>query len=266
MKNIIIFLTCILIVSTQNLYAQTDSGFWNSEMIKIATPTSKPGWINIRPEININPSVFFTAKKKALQLGVNDDMQLSKIEIDKTGFTHYKYQQFYKGYKVIFSEFLLHALNNKLVTANGKIITGLNRTPAVNISVTTALQRALQFLPAAQYAWQIPQLENNYKQILHNPNATYKPAAELVWISIYEKSDNKNSPQYELAYMFDIYPASLYGKKIFISAADGRIQPGCCAHCAGDQKESRAAFLGRWTEAFPEIAVDGCEVQSVIEG
>jgi bacillolysin len=212
-----------MLFSLKGLYAQTDSLFWNSEMKRIATPTSKPGWINIRPEININPSVFFSAEKKALQLGVNDDMQLSKTEKDNIGFTHYKYQQFYKGYKIIFAEFLLHSLNGKLITANGKIITRLNRKPVINISKTLALQKALQFLPAAQYAWQIPQLENDYKEILHDPVATYKPVAELVWIGIDEKGDNKNSPEYELAYMFDIYPASLYGKKIFISAANGRV-------------------------------------------
>ena len=43
------------------------------------------------------------------------------------------------------------------------------------------------------------------------------------------------------------------------------IQPGCCAQCAGDQKESRATLLSRWTKTFPEITVNGGEIKAVVE-
>ena len=181
MKNIIIFLTCILIVSTQNLYAQNDSSFWNSEMIKIATPTSNEDWINIKPEIKINASLFFVNEKKALGLQVNDEMRLYKTETDKIGFTHYRYNQYNSGYRIISAEFFLHEKDGKLITANGKMVKRLRKNAVINISKNEALQNALRFLPAEKYAWEVAQLENNYKEVMHDKTATYKPIGELVW-------------------------------------------------------------------------------------
>ncbi len=203
--------------------AQADSLFWNKEMIKIATVSSNADWINIKPEVIINPSTFFTSYKQALNLGANDEMRLDKTLVDKIGMIHYQYQQFYKTYRIFSGEFFLHAKDGQLNTANGKMITGLNKKATINISKNVALQNAIRFLPATQYAWEVPQLESMYKEILHNENATYKPVAELLWVSTDERGDVKNTVHYELAYMFDIYPASLNGKKIFISASDGRV-------------------------------------------
>jgi bacillolysin len=101
------------------------------------------------------------------------------------------------------------------------MVRGLTKTTVSSVSKETALQRALRFFPATQYAWEIPQLENNKKLILHDPLATYKPAGELVWIFKDINGDIKNTASYDLAYMFDIYTAGLNGKRIFISAASG---------------------------------------------
>lgn len=223
MKNKILFLTCMAIFYASGLWAQTDSVFWNAAMKKIAGPTSNADWINIKQDIEINPLTFFVNYKQALRLGINDEMRLDKTLADKIGMTHYRYQQFYKGHKILFAEFYLHANEGRLQTANGKMIRGLHKNVVINISKNEALQYALRFLPAARYAWQIPQLENGYKEVMHDPNATYFPAAELDWINTGEKDDSENASAYELAYMFDIYPASMNGKKILVSAVNGKI-------------------------------------------
>jgi bacillolysin len=208
---------------TQHLYAQNDTGFWNSEMIKIATPTSNADWINIKPEIKINASTFFINEKKALGLGANDEMRLYKTETDKIGFTHSLYVQYFKGYKIFFGEFILHEKEGRLISGNGRMIKGLKKSPIISITNEVALQSALRFLPSEKYAWEIPQLETMYKEILHNPAATYKPVGELVWVSTDKNDDLKNVANYEMAYVFDIYPASLYGKKIFVNAVTGNV-------------------------------------------
>lgn len=223
MKNKFFLLAGILLFSTKILYAQKDSLFWNNEMTKIATATSNADWINIKPEVLITSSTFFINEKKALGLGQNDEMRLDKTVTDQIGMTHSHYQQFYKGYKIMYGEFFLHAKQGRLGTANGKMIRGLSKNPVINISKDIALKSAMIFLPAAKYAWQIPQLENGYKEILHDQSATYKPLGELVWICNDENDNFENAAKYELAYMFDIYPASMIGKKIFVSAANGRI-------------------------------------------
>ena len=223
MKNTIILLTGVALLSINKLHAQADTLFWNAEMSRIATATSTADWINIRPEIVINPLTFFTAQKKALGLGVNDDMRLYKREQDKIGMSHSRYQQFYKGYRIISGEFFLHEKEGRLTTANGNMIKGLTKNPIINVATAAALRYALQFFPAAKYAWEIPELENNYKAILHDKNASYKPVGELVWILTDATANIKNAAKYELAYMFDIYTALMDGKRIFISASHGTV-------------------------------------------
>jgi bacillolysin len=218
MKNRIFFLLLILLSASGFLVAQTEYPFWNNEMSKIATETSNESWINIKPGVTISPLTFFADQKKALGLAVNDEMKLYKTEQDQIGFTHYRFQQYYKGLKVISGEFLLHAKEGKLITANGNMIRGLIKNAVSSISKETALQQALRFFPSPQYAWEIPQLENNKKLILHDPLATYKPMGELVWVSTDKEDNIKKAGAYELAYMFDIYTSGLNGKKIFISA------------------------------------------------
>ena len=222
MKKFITFIILVLIGSTQYLSAQKNP-FWNIEMARIATATSTEDWITIKPEIIINTSTFFTAEKTALGLQANDEMVLYKTETDDIGFTHYRYNQFYKGYRIISAEFFLHEKEGKLITANGKMIKGIHKNTTTTISKKDALQKALHFLPAAKYAWEIPQMENNLKQLMHDPTATYKPIGEVVWITNDANENLKNSNNYELAYTYDVYPASMNGKRIFVSAIDGRI-------------------------------------------
>ncbi|MBC7507329.1 MAG: M4 family metallopeptidase [Ferruginibacter sp.] len=223
MKNKIILVTLVTAFFAKPVFAQTDTLFWNNEMIKIATPNSSAHWINIKPGISIKPSAFFISQKKALGLGVNDEMRLFKTENDNLGMTHYRYQQFYKGYKIFFGEYFLHEKQGEVTLANGRMIKGLKKNPLINISKTAALKSALQFLPAVKYAWEIAELENNYKEILHDKNASYKPVGELVWITNDKNDDKDNAAKYELAYSFDIFTASMDGKRIFISAASGTV-------------------------------------------
>ena len=223
MKNKKLFLKLLLLLLVNGVHGQTDSLFRNSEMAKIATATSNADWINIKPEIKLDPLTFFANNKKALALGTDDEMKIYRTEKDKTGITHYRYNQFYKGYKIIGGEFLLHAKEDRLLSANGKMIKGLHQNLLINISTADALQKAKQFFPAMLYAWDVPQLESNYKLILHDENATYKPKGELVWVSKEEGIQMKDPSAYQLAFIFDIWSSFLIGKRIFVNAQTGSI-------------------------------------------
>lgn len=223
MNNKYLFLAFLFVVGASNLQAQRDTTFWNKEMLRIATPTSKAGWINIKPGIHIAPSTFFKLQRNALGLGRNDTMQLKKTFSDRLGMKHTKYQQYYKGYKIIYAEYYLHSKEGRLMTANGNLIKGLNKKPVITISKEAALNMAKKYFPAPKYAWESPILESNYKNILHDQNATYKPTGELVWVSAEELGSTQDPSNYVLAYMFDIYTASLDGKRIFVNARNGQI-------------------------------------------
>jgi bacillolysin len=219
MKNKLFLLSTLLMLKCVSVFAQKEKLFWNEDMRKIAEPTSTAEWIRIKTEVSLNATTFFSTQKKALQLNDEDDMRLYKPEQDNIGFTHYRFQQYYKGYKVIGGEFILHTKAGKLLSANGKIIRNIESNTNIIISKENALISGLKNLPAEKYAWQIPELENAYKEILHDKNASYKPNPELVWVS----TDVNFETKWELSYMFDIYPSSLDAKRIFINANTGSL-------------------------------------------
>ncbi len=223
MKIKIGLLAAIALFFCTKSFAQIDSLFWNKEMAQIATPSSNSNWINIKPEISLQPAVFFATQKKALGLGAPDEFRLVKTERDEIGMTHYQYQQFYKGYKIDNGLFFLHEKEGRLATANGMMVKGLNKQSKPQISGTKALQNALVFLPATVYAWEIATLENDLKETMHDRNATYKPVGEIAWVSNDLNSTHPSTSSYELAFIFDIYPASMNGKRIMVSATDGHI-------------------------------------------
>jgi Zn-dependent metalloprotease len=217
MKSKIIYLLFILFVSIHTTYAQTDT-----LLNAIAKPSRSEDWIIIKPEVNINPIQFFSVYKTALGLTANDDMRLYKSETDKIGFTHYRFNQFNKGYRIEGAEFLLHAKEGRLISANGTRIKGFLKNSLVSITKEQALQNALRSFPSRSYAWEVPALEQQKKLIQHNVNASFKPIGELVWVSIAPDETIKNPDSYLLCYVFDIYTENMDGRRIFIDAVSGR--------------------------------------------
>lgn len=199
-----------------------DTSFWNKRMIQIAAPTSTPDWIKIKPETNIRAKLFFTDLKTSLGLSPQDEMRNYKTETDKTGITHYRYNQFYNGYKVEGAEYLVHEKEGRTISANGKLIKGLSIKPVISLSKQEALEFAKRFYPSKSYAWEILQLEKEIKEIFHDPKATYFPKGELLWVSK-DKNPDKNDNNYALSYSFDIYTSELDGKEIYVNATDGSI-------------------------------------------
>ncbi|MBK7958712.1 MAG: hypothetical protein IPK03_11780 [Bacteroidetes bacterium] len=73
----------------------------------------------------IDASNFFQSFYKYFGLTKNDSFALYRSEKDNIGFTHYRYQQCFKGLPVFGGEYLLHEKNTLLVSANGNIYSSL---------------------------------------------------------------------------------------------------------------------------------------------
>lgn len=212
-----------LLFFSLNIVFGQDTSFWNKKMIQVAAPTSTPDWIKLKQEVNIKALVFFTDLGSSMGLSVKDEMKNYKTETDKVGITHYRYQQFYNGYKVDGGEYLVHERGGRTISANGKLIKGLSAKPVINISKQKALEAAKKFYPSKKYAWEIPVFEKGIKETLHDPSATYFPKGELLWVSKERNEATKNKNSFVLAYSFDLYTSDLDGLRIYVSATDGSI-------------------------------------------
>ena len=78
-------------------------------------------WVTFRPGSRISPTELFRQHRRSFLLSSDDDMILTRSEVDDLGYTHYRYQQTYKGIKVEGAEMLVHARGGDAVRVNGHL-------------------------------------------------------------------------------------------------------------------------------------------------
>jgi len=197
-----------------------------SEKFKnVAKPGSTREWLTFWPDSSIKPMSFFTKLKDAFELSNDDQMLLNKVKKDDIGFTHFRYQQFYKNHRVIDGEYLVHQQPDSLVrSANGRLITGLKLGSTASITEKQALDAALRFMNADKYLWQNADMEKELKRQEKNNQATYYPKGELVYAP--DKDNGSFNPSdYRLAWYFKIYPdqSEVKAKNVYVDALTGKV-------------------------------------------
>ncbi|HNW99706.1 MAG TPA: M4 family metallopeptidase [Bacteroidales bacterium] len=149
------------------------------------------------------------------------DLKFTKSENDQIGYTHYRYQQTYNGYPVIGGDYIAHVKNNKVVSVNGKIKKYVEASTNVSINESVALQKALGYVNAKVYQWEIPQEEKNLQYLLDDSKATYYPKGEMV---IVPENGKFSSDKYYLAYRFDIFANQPLSRDyIYVDVNTGKI-------------------------------------------
>ncbi len=177
MKNTFIALLLLTQIAMQ---AQSIGDFWNASMLEIAAPASRPGWVFIKEEVNLDPTTVLVDEADAFLLGVDDAMVTLSTETDELGLTHYKYQQEYDGVPVEYANLTVHANGEATKSVTGAYVVGLNLSTTPIITGSTAIATALAYVNATTYAWDDPDMEDNLKYILDDASATYYPVPELV--------------------------------------------------------------------------------------
>lgn len=150
--------------------------------------------------------------KKYFDIQADDELVSKAVVADQLGFTHEKFQQFYKKVKVEGAEYTVHSRNGIIEQLSGEFkgIKGVDVTPA--ISASQALLLAQKHVGATSYAWDA------------NVNSGYagykKPTGELVIIG--GSDGDKIGPR--LAWKFDVYAVDiLYRAYVYVDAKTGAI-------------------------------------------
>lgn len=158
-----------------------------------------------------------------LNFGMDAGMSLTLLSSDRDqiGFTHYRYKQNYNGIPIEGTMWLVHVKNGQVVSMNGMLLDRLKPNLQQSIPESEALNKALAFVPAEKYKWQMPEEEQLLKRVQKNPAATYYPKGELVYSF---NSENPKNASYKLAYKFDIYADKPLARKyISIDALSGEV-------------------------------------------
>lgn len=161
-----------------------------------------------------------------LMPGVDSWQKLSS-DIDLMGHQHDRFQQYFQGYPVEGSMFLVHSHQGKVYAINGDLYRiSHDAENYVAMDANVARDNALEAVDAQLYKWQVVG-EENYLRRMHQedpvafPQSTYYPQGELVWVpnqGDYQQAD------FRLAYRFNVYAqVPVMREHVYVDARHGMV-------------------------------------------
>jgi Zn-dependent metalloprotease len=195
--------------------------FPGSNRVLINEQSRVPSFVVMAPGANVSKANALDGLRNTLKMSTADGLVPKREEKDKLGFTHSRYRQMYAGFNVEDGEYILHERNGRVETMNGMWFDQITVNTAPSLTEAAALSKALEFVGATTYKWEVPG-ENEWLQIItNNANATYYPKGELVVVC--ENGDYKKK-NYRFAYKFDVYASEPMSRQwIFVDAHSGAI-------------------------------------------
>ena len=85
---------------------------------------------------------FFEAYAKQLGLDEHSEMRMIRAHETPNGWSHFRYQQFYKELPVLTAHYLLHEQNGDLKKANGALLPNINVPVTPSVSAKAAIEKA----------------------------------------------------------------------------------------------------------------------------
>jgi len=192
-----------------------------SNLSQVAIVQEKGNWVKMLPEASVTPEQFF--QKFQSDLGLNEEYHfiLTNKSTDALGYTHYRYQQAFRGNPIEGSSYILHVKDGIVSHANGKLVRGISNANGGTISSEAGLQIAKDHMGSELFYWEIPAMEEQIKHIKNDPEASFFPEGKLV---LAQAKYSGYGEDYKLAWKYDIYAANPdQMKTVFVNAASGEI-------------------------------------------
>lgn len=182
---------------------------------------SNPNW-QYFPKKKASSSQYFIAQVKQIyQLNPQDELVKIDKKIDQLGISHTHFQQYHEDIPVEGGNWYLHQKEDGTTFSNGHLVSNLQAPYLTIFSAENALEVALSYFNAEQYAWENEDMNKLLKQQTKDEQATYYPQAKLVWMS---PDFSQDGIVYKLAYRLDIFSVQPERREIvYVDAIDGRI-------------------------------------------
>lgn len=126
----------------------------NRAIRAITNRVDKTGWFYFKPNQKLTNKELFTDLKEAFGLTVNDEMRVSKDELESNEKgRHQRLQQYYQGILVEDAEYFLHYTPKGYIdVASGKLVENLTLSNKAKLTETEALDKAIRDIGAVTYA------------------------------------------------------------------------------------------------------------------
>ncbi len=205
--------------------------------------------------------------RQQLALSTDDQLLPARLETDQLGFSHQRFEQYYKGVKVEHATYTAHSRGGQLASLSGDFekIGALSVTPT--LSADAALNRALAVVGAKKYMWQDAQEEAGLKQQTANAAATYRPQGELVLVRDNCQSADNTGPLV-LAWKFNVYaqlPVSRAYYYVNAHTGDVVLRDAIIKHATGGTATFATAYSGTRSLA-DETATGGYHLREYTRG
>jgi len=201
--------------------AEAERYYTGAAVVRTSQYSDLPSYIRFKPEAQPEADQIMPWLSKNFGLDNTVTFELKNSNIDGLGFQHFRFQQTYNGFAIEDAIWIVHVKNNKVSSMNGMIYRNLSSAGSFSLSESAALQKALDYVGADTYKWQIETEENHLKIESGDPTASYFPVAEKVYIS---SNDTYQNTTYRAAYKFNIYAHSkLYRAYVYVDAITGEI-------------------------------------------
>lgn len=153
-------------------------------------------------------------------------LKLIRKETDELGYTHYRYIQTYSGYEIFGTGYIVHCKDGYVQSVNGLMYDRLAFNEK-KIDEKSALNKAIQYIGAKVYKWEIPseeeQARHDYAVDKIRKTPSYYPTATLKLIPNKGKFYAKDRDM-KLCYVFDIYAHEpMDRKEVFVDVSTGDI-------------------------------------------
>lgn len=189
-------------------------------VVRYNSQSTAPVFLKVRDK-SIPQNEALSWLKQALDASNLDSWTKYREQTDEIGYIHERYQQYYAGFPVEGGVYILHSKEGYLQSANGVFFKGIQAATTPLLTESAALQKALDYVQAAVYKWQIPEEENYLKIEKNDPTATYYPKGMLV---IAPKNRNYEPQNFKLSYKFDIYAHQPLSRQyVFVDALNGEV-------------------------------------------
>jgi len=191
------------------------------DLMKIDRESTAPTYFRFEAGKELAQENMSSWLKSTFKLSPNNDFQEVTRLTDQMGHTHIRYQQRLDGIPILDAIFVVHINNNKIYSINGNIYKHLNLKNNIIINKQIALDKALAFVDADRYKWEMQEEEALLKRQSNDPYATYFPKGEL---TILPDAANNNFDDHYYAYVFNIYADKPVRRSdFFIDASTGEM-------------------------------------------
>ncbi|MBK7681170.1 MAG: hypothetical protein IPJ26_01230 [Bacteroidetes bacterium] len=158
----LISLAMLLAVGNITIAQKSEQRFFE----QVAKPITTKGWIDFKESNSLNPQTLFLEHPEMFGLTALDHMEQIRMKTDEIGYTHFRFQQYHKGLKIIGAETILHYNGSYLKSMNGYIAEKIKINFDPKISAEIAFITAKNSINAENFIWELETEATSLKEFI----------------------------------------------------------------------------------------------------